>query len=357
MKPSRTSEGAHRWSRRGFVAAAASLTLAPGLAWAQVVGNGSAVGQAGAIVTRGGLGGMILSGRTRAHGGRALRLGDHWHIGSNTKAMTSALYARLVETGRARRGATLPSLFPDLAVDAAWSMVTVEQLMGHTAGVTDARVDPAWLMQRHRDRGDVRGQRTAFTRQLLAVPPTGQPGTYRYGNAGYVLLGAAIERATGLAWEDALAREVWVPLGIRSAGFGAPPADGPWGHAPGPVPVDPAGVADNPAVLGPAWRAHLALADYGRFLSIFLGGDGFLSPDTLAWLLSPPAGSTYAGGWSVAAGPVLVHEGSNILWHAIAELHPKRGLGFVGIANEGGPRGRAAALAILERARVAVPPN
>ena len=341
--------------RRALVAGAGLCALLPAAARADDNGRGaSAVGAGGAAVGPRGIGGMVLAGRTRAAGGRALRPGDRWHIGSNTKAMTAMLYARLVEAGRCRWGATLPALFPDLPVHRGWSAVTVEQLMSHAAGVGDAAIDRAWLVARHADAGDVRAQRTAFARALLSAAPAGPPGRYRYGNAGYMLLGAAIERAAGTSWEEAMTARLFAPLGLASAGFGAPPGDEPWGHAPGPKPVDPAGVADNPAVMGPAGRVHLTLGDYARFLSVYLdGGERLVRPDTLRRLLTPAAGSSYAGGWSVggsdAGGTVLEHEGSNTMWHAAVRLVPDLGTGAIGVANEGGERGRAAALAMLGR--------
>ena len=108
-------------------------------------------------------------------------------------------------------------------------------------------------------------------------------------------------------------------------------------------------------MLGPAGRVHATLGDYARFLSLYVGGsEGFLKPRTLTHLLTPAPGSDYAGGWGVgtgAAGRVLTHEGSNTLWHAIASLYPERGVGYAAVVNEGGSRGRAAAVAILDRLR------
>ena len=359
----RNKSGTGDVGRRALLAAGGALALNPSAAWASVVDAG-VVGAGGAIVTAGGVGGMVLTGRTRAEDGRAgdgraLEPGDRWHIGSNAKAMTAMLYARLVEAGVCRWGATLPALFPDLPVDAGWAGVTIEQAMSHAAGIDDAAIDAAWLMRAHADASDVRAQRTAFARVALGRPPAGPPGRYAYGNAGYLLIGAAIERAAGASWEEAMATRLFAPLGLASAGFGAPPRDGPWGHAAGGAPVDPAGIADNPAVMGPAGRVHLTLGDYARFLALYLdggaGGGRFVRPDSLARLLTPAAGSSYAGGWSVsrstAGATVLEHEGSNTLWHAAARLTPERGMGLIGVANEGGARGRGAALAAMRRLR------
>lgn len=326
---------------------------------AGTTGRTDAIGGAAAIVRPGGIAGLILAGRTRLGTGRALAPADRWHIGSNTKAMTAALYARLVEQGRALWDASVADLFQDLGVHRTWAAITVRQLMGHAAGLTDAAIDTPWLIARHNDRRPVRAQRAEFADLVLSRPPSGTPGRFAYGNAGYLLLGAAIEVATGRDWEDAVATELFAPLGMRSAGFGAPSAAGPWGHAEGPagpVPLDPANIADNPAILGPAGRVHLALGDYAGFLSLYLrGGAPLLEPKTLDALLTPPEGSRYAGGWSLGEpspqGAALMHEGSNTFWHAIALVAPTRDMAYAAIVNQGGARGRQAALDLLDQVR------
>ena len=99
-------------SRRALLGASLGLAVTPGAAWAQAADVG-VVGAGGVIVSAGGARGIVLAGRTRATGGRALSASDAWHIGSNTKAMTAALYARMVEAGRCRWGASVAALFLD----------------------------------------------------------------------------------------------------------------------------------------------------------------------------------------------------------------------------------------------------
>lgn len=219
----------------------------------------------------------MVAGVTRTGpGGRAIVPGDLWHIGSNTKAMTAALYAVLVERGLFKWNAPLPSLFPGIAVHSAWSAITLEQVMGHVAGLDDRLMAGAWLMQRHLDTRPVAVQRAEFVRELLAAPPGSTRGSFAYCNAGFLLVGAAIERATGQSWEEVISRRLFTPLGMRKSGFGAPTRDVPWGHrssTTGKLAVDPEGLADNPRVLGPAGRVHLSMTDYGRFLRLFFAAE------------------------------------------------------------------------------------
>lgn len=292
----------------------------------------------------------------RHAGGASATAGDLWHLGSNTKAMTAALYGRLVDKGQASWAATLGQVLPDMPMDAAWTDVPVKQVMAHRAGLSDAPVlGQAWLMTARSNPASLEDQRRALAEALLAAPPGQTAGNFAYGNGNYILLGAIIERITGGSWEEAMQAEVFAPLGITTGGFGAPQGDQPWGHSGGQA-VDPTGpVTDNPPALGPAGTVHMALGDYGRFLRVFLTeGGGWLSAESLSVLTTrigegqPP----YAGGWILppnqpwAAGPCLTHDGSNTLWYASAWVAPAIGKAFVAVSNDA-ERGGAACQALI----------
>jgi D-alanyl-D-alanine carboxypeptidase len=314
------------------------------------------VALAGAIVTRDGIAWSGVRGMRRFGGADPATVQDRWHLGSNTKAMTAAVYARLVEQGRARWGATLPELFPDLTLDPAHAGATIEDLLHHRAGLSDqTAMGRDWLMTARADPAGLTDQRTAIAAKTLGAPPAGTPGAFAYANVNYVLAGAAVDRLAG-PWEETIRAELFQPLGLASAGLYAPKGDNAWGHAPGspPRPMDPAGVADNPVAGGPAGAVHMTLEDYGRFLRVFLkDGDGWLNPESIAHLTTPAAGEgrAYACGWGVetdrpwARGPQLGHEGSNVLWHALAMVAPGRGLAVIAVSNQGPTTGAGRALA------------
>lgn len=298
-------------------------------------------------VTREGLVWSGVRGLRRAGGDQAATLEDRWHLGSNTKAMTAALYARLVEKGQARWGASMAELFPDVSVDPAWREATIEALLDHTSGLTDAGVIGApWLLTARADPRSLEEQRSMLARQALGAAPAGAAGTFAYSNAGYILAGAAIERITGQAWEEAMRAEVFAPLGLASAGFGPPTGDQPWGHRSVggvPRPMDPADPgADNPLALGPAGTVHMSLADYATFVRAFLTeGAGWLKPESVARLTTPRRpDARYALGWIVmasrpwATGPVIAHEGSNTMWHSMVVADPKGGRAWIALSND-----------------------
>ena len=289
-------------------------------------------------------------------------LGDRWHLGSNTKAMTAVVYARLVEQGRAKWDATVPELFPDLRPNAAWSATTVEQLMGHVGGGSDRNlIDLPWLLSARSDPRPLRDQRRALAAKAFASPPVGKPGVYEYANADFILLGAAIERIADAPWEDVIKAELFEPLDMVTAGFGAPLGEAPWGHTREGLPIDPTGPSDNPAALGPAGTAHVALADYAKFVRLFLtDGKGLLTPDSIHHLTTPltPDNRSYAGGWITFKAspwngrPGLAHEGSNTWWHMVTLVCPQSGVAVVTATNDdarGAKAAQALALDLVKR--------
>lgn len=304
----------------------------------------------GAIVTAEGLAWQGVRGVRRSGNPDPVEAADKWHLGSNAKAMTAAVYGRLVDRGDARWDTPVSKIFADVPVDAAWDGVTLRDLMHHRAGLVDATVlGRDWMMTARRDPASLVDQRTALAAKAFSAAPGGERQRFAYANANYVMIGAAIERLTGRSWEDAMRTELFEPLGLSSAGLGAPRTNaqgGPnaWGHrgAAAPLtPMDPASpAADNPLAMSPAGGVHMTLADYAAFLrAIIRGGGGWLTPETIGVLITPPeGGEPYAGGWGVrrneAGDRVLGHSGSNTLWHVTASLNLTSGVAVIGATNQ-----------------------
>lgn len=300
---------------------------------------------------------------------------DRFHLGSNGKAMTALLVARLVEDGRLAWDASLPALFPELAarMDPAWRGATLRDLLTHTSGLAENPDRAAWATA---GGGTARAQRAAVVAWALARPPAGPRGAYRYSNLGYVVAGAAAERAADGAYEALLVARVLAPLGITSAGFGAAGTAGrddqPLGHRTAwlvrRTAVEPGPAADNPPVFSPAGRAHMSIGDYARFVQAVLAGlrgrDGVVRAATLRTLVgmsapsdSPDARYT-AAGWLAtqrpwARGPAYTHAGSNTLSFAVAWLGPGRDAAAVVLVNQGGGGAPGAADQVVGRVLMA----
>lgn len=280
---------------------------------------------------------------------------DRWHIGSDTKAFTATLIARLVEQGVMRFDDSLAASLPVLAKDMhpAYRTVTVAQLLTHTSGLpplTDDKDLPPFLAAIATAK-DVKGQRAAIARAYLTQPQASKAGEFVYSNLGYIVAGAIAEARTGKTWENLTREQIFAPLGIKNAGFGVPAsagkADQPWGHndVAGKLlaldPADPDG--DNPTALGPAGTINIALRDWLLFAKDHLDGvhgrGKLLKAETYRKLHTPVTGQ-YAFGWGALIGPegkplLLTHSGSNGFWLADIRIMPKRDMIFLVVTNAG----------------------
>ncbi len=283
---------------------------------------------------------------------------DLWHIGSDTKAFTSTMIARLVDRGVMKFEDTLAVCFPDDAatMNEAYRSVTVAQLLSHMAGLpglTDGKELAAYFAV-IKGIKDLKAQRAALVRSYLSRPPALKPGTqFQYSNLGFIIAGAAAERRTGKAWEELVRTEVFALLGITHAGFGAPGSsavfDQPRGHEERDgklVALDPASSdADNPPSLGPAGTIHISLHDWMLFAQDQLDGvhghGKLLKPETYRRLHTPiSSNGQYAMGWGAKLGAdgvplLLTHTGSNGFWMVDVRIMPKHDIIILTATNAG----------------------
>ncbi|MGH8314191.1 MAG: serine hydrolase domain-containing protein [Steroidobacterales bacterium] len=281
--------------------------------------------------------------------------GDRWHVGSDTKAFTSMMIARLVEQHVMSFDDTLAKSFPAFAkqMDPAYRNVTVTQLLSHTAGLptlTDDKDLPEFLDVLKTVNG-VKAQRTAVARYYLTKPPASKTGEFAYSNTGFIIAGAIAEVHAGKTWEALIRQQVCAPLGIKHAGFGAPGTSGkfdePLGHldtAGTLAPLDPkATESDNPPALGPAGTINITLRDWMLFAQDQLDGvhghGKLLKPETYRRLHTPVTGN-YALGWGAkldddGTPALLTHTGSNGFWVADIRIMPKHDMIFLVVTNAG----------------------
>ncbi|MCB9793728.1 MAG: beta-lactamase family protein [Alphaproteobacteria bacterium] len=278
---------------------------------------------------------------------------DPFHLGSDTKAMTATLLALLAPDGNLQLDTRVETVWPE--AHEGWHGVTMLDLLHHRGGAASSlgqdRPDLWSALWANPD--DPRGAREDFAAGLLAAPPDETVGEYTYSNAGYMLVGAAIEAREDAAWEALMQRELFEPLGMQGCSFGAPPDPAPWGHREeggGLTPVDPSSSAsDNPPGLGPAGTVHCPLAGWAAYAAWVLQGargeDSRLDAATWETLLTPEG--QYAAGWGVgqrnwADGTVLTHNGSNTMWFAVIWVAPEIDRAFLAATNAASGEAQAA---------------
>jgi CubicO group peptidase (beta-lactamase class C family) len=301
----------------------------------------------------------------RALSGAAVEPGDRWHLGSNGKAITATLIARLVETGKLRWETPLAELLPMLAADmqASYREATLPDLLSHRAGLPENTSDFDFFWSFYEDAASPTAQRLRYLGTALREAPVGPArGEPSYSNTGYLLAAAAAEHATGDDFESLIGEQLFESLGMTSVSFDQfGGIDEPRGHVDGRIADRPRDV--NPRMFVPAGGMRMTLQDWSRFCIDQLQGERgegrLLRPETYRFLHAGQGGTKSALGWGAAPqpmglrGPALTHAGSDGNWMAYVCLFTETGNGVLVAANAadsmGGDKAALAALRALAR--------
>ncbi|MFC7877204.1 serine hydrolase domain-containing protein [Isoptericola sp. NPDC057391] len=241
-------------------------------------------------------------GTRRLDGRGPARSQDRFRAASNTKLMVSTLVLQEVERGTWTLDTPVVDVVPeaaDVVPDAYEDDVTLELLLTHRSGLPD-HLGPltASRMSDPEDYDeffDVLGEEYTTADHLAAMddqPWLFEPGTdASYSNAGYVLLGLALERATGQDVERLLEKRVFKPAGMRHSAYPDDP-----GYR-GPFLREAAFTGDlgagwyglggfDPSLFGSAGAVTSTTEDLQRFTEALVAGD-LLEPETVTDALTP----------------------------------------------------------------------
>jgi len=291
---------------------------------------------------------ITVSGQRSSDSKKRVSEDSLWHLGSNTKAMTATLVARLVEAGDLTFETTVAEVFEGLPEPAG--SITLEQLLAHTAGLPANPPAPIFSSLRDTGKKVVKHRRElaewALTNDLLSTPGE----TYLYSNVGYIVVGAVLEAKYRKPWEKLMVDKLFKPLKISDFGFGAPERTNPRGHSRDGDELEPGGTGfagDNPEAYGPAGTVHMSLRDWMKFAADHVAGargqPGTLLKAETYEILHRPRLNRYALGWVTSNDPLLLgHDGSNTLWLARIMLFPEKNSGYLIVTNEGGEHGKKA---------------
>lgn len=278
---------------------------------------------------------------------------DRWHIGSISKSVTGLLLGTFMQEGRLDLDETLPNLLPHLAenMHQDWKAVTLRDVLQHRGGFK-ANFGYSVMTNGFDDGQNLRELRSDALAGILAHPAKSQG--YVYSNVGFTLAGHVAETLGNAPWEQLVIERIFTPLGLESAGFGAPKGeernDQPSGHSNifGFIqrPMNPHdSPADNTPIIGPAGTIHMSIDDlltYGRsVLEMRKGSDGVISAETFADLTRLPDGNnTDASGWITSefeqpSREMIWHNGSNTMWYAFLALIPQSDAIIVVTTNSG----------------------
>jgi CubicO group peptidase (beta-lactamase class C family) len=251
------------------------------------------------------------------------RLDARVRVGSITKSLTATLALLLAVEGRLdldepcratlelRRGAL--------------GAATWRHVISHTAGLP-TEADPE---QERIDAPPLTADALLAAAERI-VPDA--PGTRRYSNFGYGLLGAALERRAGVSYEALLQRRLLTPLGMTATTLSPPPSLVPGLRAGGIAPLIDFGAC------APAGQLYSTLRDVLAW-GACLGGEApaVVSPVVLQNLVC--SGAVEAAGGRFASRGVVPGYACALV------VVPDRGAAAAWTNHDGGP------LAVLEIAQ------
>jgi D-alanyl-D-alanine carboxypeptidase len=287
-------------------------------------------------------------------------LDTRFRIGSMNKMFTAVSILQLAQAGKLRLDATLGTYLTDYPNKDVASKVTIHHLLTHTGGTGDI-FGPQFQANRLTLRTHADYLALYGTRGLGFEPGA----RWAYSNYGFVLLGAVIERVSGMSYYDYVARHVFAPAGMTASGS-APEDSAVAGRSVGYTTLGPGGPGSlraNTETL--PWRGTSAgggystVRDLARFAEA-LRGHRLLDAQHTALLTTGKVdagpGGRYAYGFidrAVGGMRVVGHGGGAPGMNGELMIEPESGTVVVVLANMDPPA--ASRVANFVGSRVAAP--
>jgi uncharacterized protein YbbC (DUF1343 family)/CubicO group peptidase (beta-lactamase class C family) len=226
--------------------------------------------------------------------------GTIFDMASLTKVVaTTTAVMQLVEEGKIRLNDPVARYIPEFAQNGK-NDIAVRDLMTHYSGLPPSvDLKSPWS-----------GRETAYSMAFAIVPIAPPESRFVYSDVDYIVLGAIVERVTGMSLDSYCAQKVFVPLGMTKTAFRPQTA---WLPEIAPTEYDERGqmlhgVVHDPTVRrmgGVAGQAGLfsTADDLAKFAQALLSGSSVLSWSAIQKMTTPqqPANaSTLRGlGWDI----------------------------------------------------------
>lgn len=242
-------------------------------------------------------------------------------------------------------------LIPELDIHESWNQCTLYHLLTSTSGLP-SNFPLSFLRIKEENPQKLIKLRQEWIAKAMAKPSKTKCGAkFHYSNLGYTVLGFIAEKYTGRPFQELITDRVLKPLGLNCTGFSTPKGmhedEQPMGHrvlfgyrhAVSPFKR----VSDNPALIAPAGRLHMSLADLLKYGRSHLDGHENTHPllKKETWnLLHRPYLEDYGCGWvafdkNLGNGEMIWHNGSNGMWYTLLILVPKTDTVLAFVTNDG----------------------
>lgn len=270
-------------------------------------------------------------------------LGTKFYFASSGKMFTAVSIFQLIDAGKVSLDDTVGKFLPDYANREIATKVTVRMLLRHTAGTGDIGI-----LQPEEGANRARVHSIADIIALHgARGPEFEPGTkWDYANYDYILLGAIVEKASGMDYYAYVRKNIFDRVGMAHTGY--------------PLREETAGIAvpmwmkDGKLVSAmdmwpwrgtPAGGGVATAGDEAKFLAALAGGK-LISPAALALATHAPAGFGFKEGNGFGLG--FIESGGNGLTYwghgggahgdsVVVSYYPRQHMSFVCLANREPP--------------------
>lgn len=138
-----------------------------------------------------------------------------FNTASMGKMFTAIAILQLVEQGKIDLNTPIIHYLPDYPNKKVAQQITVAQLLSHTSGLGDVFTDKFANSSKEKYR-DYKDYFPLFVHQPLAFKPGAR---FQYSNAGFVVLGAIIEKVSGESYYNYINKYVFEPTGMKNTGY------------------------------------------------------------------------------------------------------------------------------------------
>jgi CubicO group peptidase (beta-lactamase class C family) len=317
--------------------------------------NYSIPGLSAAIVIDGEVTAEAFTGIRKAGLNVPVTAGDAFMLCSVTKPLTATLANILSEKKILSIKSKIADVFPELAdiMQPEYREVTIELLLSHRSGMPyQPKTEPGdeYLSVS----SDLMKRRYEYVKSAVIDKPEADPGRKMIYGGGTIIVAAMMEKKTGKPWEKLVRDYIFMPLGIKTAGFGAMSeaggATGVWEHTLVKNRFQPEAwpATYSSEVHAPAGRnVHMSAGDLAKFMiasfPYCVKGTRLLSPGTIIQMQQQAFDGPTSAGWfstpeQWSDWKTVWHSGDNGKSLSALVFSQKYNTGFVLMANISGKK-------------------
>jgi CubicO group peptidase (beta-lactamase class C family) len=154
-------------------------------------------------------------GKSNMELGTSMKSDNVFQIGSITKQFTAVSILMLEEQGKLKVDDEIVKYIPDYPTEG--NIITIHHLLNHTSGIKNSTpVGKQGAISK------IDMSSTELVDYFKNKPLDFIPGSsFKYSNAGYILLGRIIEIVSGQSYEDFIEKNIFKKIGMLSSNYGS----------------------------------------------------------------------------------------------------------------------------------------